>query len=157
LRLEPIWTAIVTQSPNAGFPVFFPESVYVRMKTGIIANPASDWTNRLWAFYRLDVPAYHQALGSPPVRFLSINANPADAAWIVPGDCENHFGYWHLPDVRIVYEVSGVVRSFAVASLISWRSQWYVVHLGPNPRPSSVGTVALPSAGPGTPGPAGGC
>jgi hypothetical protein len=50
-----------------------------------------------------------------------------------------------------------VVRSFGVASLISWRGLWYVVHLGPNPRPSDVGTVDQPAIGPGSPGPGGGC
>jgi len=65
--------------------------------------------------------------------------------------------YWHLPGVRFVYSVGGAVQSFAIASLISWRGQWYVVHLGPNPRPEDIGTVDQPAAGAGSPGPAGGC
>ena len=60
------------------------------------------------------------------------------------------------PGVRIVYQQGSVVRSFAVDSLISWRGVWYVVHLGPNPRPSDAGTVDQPETGPGTPGPPGG-
>jgi hypothetical protein len=86
-----------------------------------------------------------------------VNANPSYASWIPPGSCENKIGYWHLPNIRMVYTVNGQQESFAVASLISWRGVWYVVHLGPNPRPSNVGTVDMPAFGPGTPGPAGGC
>ena len=41
--------------------------------------------------------------------------------------------------------------------MISWRGEWYVVHLGPNPRPTNTGTVDMPALGPGTPGSAGGC
>ena len=83
--------------------------------------------------------------------------NPAQAAWIAPGSCENSIGYWHLPGVRLVYSSQHVVRSVAVASLISWHGVWYVVHLGPNPRPVNVGTVDAPGLGRGVAGPAGGC
>ena len=158
-RLTPLWAAIASGSFTGVWDLFFPESAYLAMKTGVLATPASDYTDRLVAFYTLDLAAYHAALGSGAgaARLVSVNADPADAAWIPPGDCENLIGYWHLPGVRIVYEENGQVRSFAVASLISWRGVWYVVHLGPNPRPTNVGTVDQPATGPGTPGPPGGC
>jgi hypothetical protein len=129
------------------------------MKTGILADPASDWADRLWAFFRLDVGAYHGAT-APNASYAGVLADAGMAQWIAPGVCENHFGYWHLPNVRLVYRFGHAghrQRSYAIASLISWRGSWYVVHLGPNPRPRDVGTVALPADGPSTPGPAGGC
>jgi hypothetical protein len=158
-RLEPLWRAIVTDSLHGALPLFFPERAYLRMKTGLLPDPAADYADRLIGFYRLDLVAYHAALGAKgaSARLLGVKASPADASWIGPGACENLIGYWHLPGVRLVYEEHGVVRSFAVASLISWRGVWYVVHLGPNPRPVNVGTVDEPSLGAGTPGPAGGC
>ena len=154
-----MWSAIVSANPNRAMFAFFPGSVYVRMKTGILANPAGDYADRLVAFYRLDIAAYHDHLGAGPssASLLAVHAVAADAAWIPAGTCENNFGYWHLPNVRLVYRVGDSVASFAVASLISWRGEWYVVHLGPNPRPYNVGTVALPANGPGLPGPGGGC
>jgi len=157
--LQPLWNAIVSGSVRQALPVFFPESAYLKMKTGLLPDPAADYVDRLIAFYRLDLVAYHRALGASPssTRLLGVNGSPADTAWIPPGDCENVIGYWHLPGVRFVYEDGGAVRSFAVASLISWRGVWYVVHLGPNPRPVNIGTVDQPAAGAGTPGPAGGC
>jgi hypothetical protein len=149
----------VAGSPAAAGPLFFPRSAYLQLKTGILADPASDYADRLVAFYDLDLVAYHQLVtaGSANPPLTEVLADPADAAWIGPGQCENRYGYWHLPGVRLVYGRAGRVSSVAVASLISWRGVWYVVHLGPNPRPSNVGTVTLPQSGAGVAGPAGGC
>ncbi len=157
--LAPLWTAIVSDSMDPALTVFFPQSAYLQMKTGVLPDPASDYTDRLIAFYRLDIAAYHQALGpaASTAKLLSVNASAADAAYIPPGACENTIGYWHLPGVRFVYQVGGTVESFGVASLISWRGEWYVVHLGPNPRSQDIGTVDQPAAGPGVVGPPGGC
>jgi hypothetical protein len=154
-----LWHAIVAGTPGAALGVFFPQTAYVRMKTGVIPDPAGDYADRLVAFYRLDLQAYHAYLGPgvAAARLIGVDADGAYASWIAPGDCENLIGYWHLPGVRLVYSEGGVIDSFAVASLISWHSVWYVVHLGPNPRPSDVGTVDQPASGPGIPGPPGGC
>ena len=46
--------------------------------------------------------------------------------------------------------------SFGIASLISWRGVWYVVHLGAISRTSVTGVVDDPTIGPGTFGPPGG-
>jgi len=150
--------AISTNSPAIGQEVFFPEAAYLQMKTGVIPAPASDYVDRLVAFYRLDLATYHDKLFAPTAStFLRVNANAHLAQWIPPGACENRVGYWHVPGVRLVVERDRHVVSVAVASLISWRGVWYVVHLGPNPRPHNVGTLDDYRAGPGTPGPAGGC
>jgi hypothetical protein len=71
--------------------------------------------------------------------------------------CENAVGYWHLGGARLVYRQRGGLRSFGIASLISWRGRWYVVHLGAVLRSGTQGVVDTPAAGPGVPGPAGGC
>jgi hypothetical protein len=157
-QMTTLWQAIVAGSEPAALPVFFPRSAYLSMKTGEIADPAEDYADRLVAFYGLDIAAYHHQLGADdPVRLVAVDADPQAAAWIGPGQCENTIGYWHLPGVRLVYQAGANVYSFAVASLISWRGVWYVVHLGPNPRPTDAGTVDDPETGPGTPGPPGGC
>ncbi len=158
-RFGSLFTAMQGDNHALAMETFFPESAYLQMKTGMLANPASDYQGRLVAFLDLDLVAYQQALGTPPsaARLTTMNANPALAHWVSPGTCENKIGYWHLPNARMVYTAGGGEKSFAIASLISWRGVWYVVHLGPNPRPSNVGTVAYPATGPGTPGPGGGC
>lgn len=150
--------SIATDNAVEAQRVFFLERPYLSMKVGEIANPALDYRDRLVALYRLDLNAYHQALfAHARTSYLYARANAALATWIIPGACENRIGYWHEPGVRLVFRRNGVVVSVAVDSLISWRGVWYVVHLGPNPRPRNVGTVDAWAKGPGTPGPGGGC
>ncbi|MBW4029601.1 MAG: hypothetical protein HIU57_02840 [Acidobacteria bacterium] len=157
-RMSLLFHDIVVGSLPRAATLFFPKSAYIAMKTGRIASPSSDYEGRLAAFFRLDVAAYRAAiLAHGPVTFLGVNAAARDAQWIRPGWCENSIGYWHEPGVRLVYRHVHVIRSVAVASLISWRGVWYVVHLGPNPRPRNVGTVDSPALGRGVAGPAGGC
>jgi hypothetical protein len=157
-QMKQLWRAIESDSPSLGATIFFPRGAYLRMKTGTIASPSSDFTDRLVAFFNLDLAAYrHRVNADGPATFVRVLANVSDAQWIAPGACENRIGYWHVPGVRLVFHHSRSVQSVAVASLISWRGVWYVVHLGPNPRPTNVGTVDDFTNGPGVPGPAGGC
>jgi len=118
--------------------------------------PAADWQYRLWYDFVLDVRAAHRLLGSGATLDRVI-APTAYAAWVYPGACYNKVGYWHLPGARVVYREHGIERSFGIASLISWRGVWYVVHLGAVQRTAATGIVDQPAAGPGVPGPPGGC
>jgi hypothetical protein len=153
-----LFRAIATDNVALARTLFFPASAYLAMKTGMLAYPGSDYTNRLLAFYTLDLAAYHQLLVSGgPAHYQRTLVDPGLATWIAPGVCENRIGYWHEPPIRLVYTQRGVTKSFAVDSLITWHNHYYVIHLGPNPRPSNVGTVDRPQLGPGAPGPAGGC
>ena len=54
----------------------------------------------------------------------------ARARWVDPGEEYNKIGYYRVFGSRLRYEVDGAARSFDVKSLISWRGEWYVVHLG---------------------------
>jgi hypothetical protein len=158
-ELQTLWSALVSGSRSQALPLFFPESAYITTKISQIPSPAGDYSARLLAFFSLDIAAYYQLLASGPdaPTLIDVEVAPGDAEWIGPGQCENEVGYWHLPGVRLVYQQGGTLRSFAVASLISWRGVWYVVHLGPNPRPANIGTVDQPASGRGVPGPPGGC
>jgi len=148
-----------TGNLQTGMTVFFPESAYLRMKTGVLPNPSGDYQSRLVALYNMDLGTYQVALGSPPAsaRLVAITADPSIAHWVPPGACANTIGYWHLPNIRIEFAAGAAESSFGVFSLISWRGVWYVVHLGPVPRTSGTGLLDLPATGPGTPGPGGGC
>lgn len=151
-------SSIATRDASQATWLFFPEQPYLAMKTGQIPYPASDYRGRLMALYLLDLAAYHQALyAGATTTYLYARANPALATWIAPGSCENRIGYWHEPGVRLIFRRDGHIVSVSVDSLISWRGLWYVVHLGPNPRPRDVGTVDGWAKGVGTLGPAGGC
>jgi hypothetical protein len=149
-----LWLAVTTGNASLALPAFFPEKAYVQVKA--IADPESDWQDRLWYDFTLDVAAAHALVGHG-ARFVRLIVPAADAAWVYPGACYNSAGYWHLPGPRVVYQEGGETRSFGIASLISWRGEWYVVHFGAVLRSGDYGEVDDPETGPGTPGPAGGC
>ena len=149
-----LWLAVTTGNPRFARPGFFPLAAYKQVKA--IPYPVPDWQNRLWSDFVLDVRAAHRLVGSG-ARLDRVVVPEKYAAWVYPGACANKIGYWHVPGARVVYRAHGQERSFGIASLISWRGVWYVVHLGAVQRTVATGTVYQPAAGPGVPGPPGGC
>ncbi len=152
--MHDLWLAVSAGKPDLALPAFFPEAAYTQVKA--IANPQSDWQYRLWYDFTLDVAAAHELVGRG-AKFVKVVAPAEYAAWVYPGACYNSTGYWHAPGARVVYRQGSQVRSFGIASLISWRGDWYVIHLGAVLRSGSYGEVDDPEAGEGYPGPPGGC
>jgi hypothetical protein len=152
-----LWTAVVTGRPGPAIRAFFPLSAYQQVKA--IFDPAADWHSRLTADFRLDVAAAHRFLGrrATRARLVRVIVPSAEEAWIDPGVCSNSVGYWHVGGARMVYRQHGHLRSLGIASLISWRGRWYVVHFGAVLRHGAYGIVDQPAAGTGVPGPPGGC
>jgi hypothetical protein len=149
-----LWLAVTTGDPRFGLPAFFPVAAYEQVKA--IPYPAADWQARLWYDFTLDVHAAHRLVGRD-ARLVRVIVPAGDAAWVSPGACANSIGYWHVPGARVVYREHGQERSFGIASLISWRGVWYVVHFGAVLRSVVAGVVDQPTVGPGLPGPPGGC
>jgi hypothetical protein len=145
-----LWSGVVHDSLNAALPAFFPEGAYVQLKA--IADSSSDWTGRLVRDYGLDIGAAHALLGSGAAhaRLLAVNVVSSYGHWIGPGVCYNGIGYYEMPNARVVYSEAGQTRSFGIASMISWRGVWYVVHFGSILRPSVAGFVDDPAVGPGS-------
>ena len=149
-----LWLAVTTGNPRFARPGFFPVAAYQQVKAE--PYPAADWQDRLWYDFVLDVRAAHRLLGSGATLDRVIVPRTY-AVWVYPGSCYNRVGYWHAPGARVVYREHGQERSFGIASLISWRGVWYVVRLGAVQRTAATGIVDQPAAGPGVPGPPGGC
>jgi hypothetical protein len=149
-----LWLAVTSGNPRFGLPGFFPVAAYKQVKAE--PYPIPDWQDRLWYDFALDVHAAHRLVGSG-VRLARVIVPTQYAAWVYPGACHNKIGYWHVPGARVVYSGHGKERSFGIASLISWRGVWYVVHLGAVQRTGLTGIVDQPAAGRGVPGPPGGC
>jgi hypothetical protein len=147
--MRALWRAVRAGSVRAGLPAFFPEAAYVQVKA--IADPRADWRSRLVGGYALDIAAAHALLGTRAGRstLVAVRVPEAFAHWVVPGACFNRIGYYEVPNARVVYRDGGRLRSFGIASMISWRGVWYVVHLGAVRRSSSGGIVDAPSAGAG--------
>ena len=157
-EMQGLWQGVVEGSATPALSAFFPESAYVQLKTGI-GNPAGDWQNRLVADYTLDLGAAHALLGPDPAQatLVSVSVPEQYDHWIPPGVCANGIGYYEVANSRVVYMLDGVTKSFGIASLISWRGEWYVVHLGAILRSGSGGEVDDPEAGPGTSAPSRTC
>lgn len=152
-----LWLAVTTGQAGFGLPAFFPLAAYQKLKD--LYEPTEDWHGRLWADFTLDVAAAHRLLREDggQAQFVRVIVPAAYAAWVSPGACANYIGYWHVPGARLVYRQDGQERSIGIASLISWRGDWYVVHFGAVLREAAVGLVDDAEAGPGVPGPPGGC
>jgi len=149
-----IWLALTTGNADYAKPAFFPEKAYEQIKA--IANPASDWTNRLWYDFTLDVAAAHK-LVKPGATLVKFEFPTQYAQWVSPGACYNSAGYWHVPGTRVVYRQDGTTLSFGIASFISWRGDWYLIHFGAVVRDGAYGIVDDPELGPGVTGPPGNC
>jgi hypothetical protein len=156
-EMTDLWAAVVADRPAYAIDAFFPLTAYQQVKA--IFDPTADWHNRLFGDFRLDIAAAHQLLGpgARKARLVRVIVPSTEASWIVPGVCSNGVGYWHVAGARVVYREHGQLLSFGIASLISWRGRWYVVHFGAVLRSATVGVVDQPSPGTGTPGPPGGC
>jgi hypothetical protein len=152
--IHDFWLAVITGNPDYAKPAFFPEKAYQQVKA--IADPNQDWQTRLWDEFALDVKAVRPLIGRD-ARLVKVIVPMQYAIWVPPGACYNDIGYWHVPGARVVYERGGVTRSFGITSLISWRGDWYLVHLGAYSRTASVGIVDDAEPGQGVPGPPGGC
>jgi hypothetical protein len=157
-EMTDLWAGVASGQPDLAMPAFFPLLAYEQVKA--IADPAADWQGRLVAEFRADVMAAHDLIGGQAARhatLVRVVVPEEEADWISPGVCSNGVGYWHVAGARLVYRVGGQVMSFGISTLISWRGHWYVVHLGGEVRTTTGGMVDQPSAGPGVPGPPGGC
>ena len=128
-RARALWDAVVSDDPTQGMPAFFPVAAYTQIKA--VKDPAGDWKNRLVAEFGTDVHALHRQLGASAAKATFVGLDVPDAAvWVTPGQEYNSGPYWRVYGSTLRYSVDGVEHTMPVSSLISWRGQWYVVHLG---------------------------
>jgi hypothetical protein len=148
-QMAMLWTGVVTGSVGPALAAFFPKGAYSQLKA--IAGAGSDWTNRLLHDYSLDIAAAHELLGrnATGARPLGVEVRSGYGHWIAPGACYNSVGYYEMPNARVLYSEGGQTHSFGIASMISWRGVWYVVHLGAVLRPTDAGVADEPAAGAG--------
>ena len=128
-RIQALWSAIVDGNPSEGQVAFFPLAAYVQVKG--ISDPVHDYQTRLIVDYGHDIQTLHTAVSSAGASpsFVSVVV-PAAAQWIRPGVEYNKGSYWRVYGTTVTYLAGGQRRTFEIHSLISWRGEWYVVHLG---------------------------
>lgn len=127
-RMASLLAAVSSGDTAAAAGAFFPLSAYIQVKG--IADPVHDYQTRLIADYDQDIAALHAryAPDSAPV-VLDHVAVPAAAQWILPGVEYNKGSYWRVYGTQLWFRSGRGLHDFVIASLISWRGQWYVVHL----------------------------
>jgi hypothetical protein len=155
--MQALLGSVAAGTPSTAQVAFFPETAYLQVKD--IADAAGDYQTRLVDEYDLDILAAHAELGpgAASASLTGVDVPMQYAHWVPPGTCYNGVGYYEVANSRMVYTEDGITRSFGIASLISWRGEWYVVHLGAVLRSGSGGEVLDPETGPGTPEPSSTC
>ena len=146
-RLHRYWAHVLAGNAGPASDFFFPRSAYLQVKT--LTYAGADFDTRLYHDYKNDVKADHELVtsdarpGDQP-RVIGVDVPQASVHWVPPGVEVNSIGYWQVSYARVNYTVGGQQRSYAIDSMISWRGQWYVVHLGPDWRPGAGGWVCKP-------------
>jgi hypothetical protein len=129
IRMQALATAIIADDSSKGLSSFFPVEAYKQVKKN--TDPAADWKNRLIAAFGVDTRDAHKLLGTNAAAATFLGADvPNAAVWVKPGEEYNLIGYWRVYGTKLRFDVDGAVKVVPVSSLISWRGEWYVVHLG---------------------------
>lgn len=128
-RARALWDGIVRDDPEVALPFFFPVSAYRQVKA--VASPEVDWKRRLVAAFRRDVHHLHEKLGAhaDDAKLIELDVATERGHWVDPGEEANRIGYWRAFGSKLRYETDKGAASMDVTSLISWRGEWYVVHL----------------------------
>ena len=125
-----LFEAIVRDDAERALPFFFPLVAYEQVKD--IARPARDWETRLVRLFKRDIHDYHRTLGKhrAEAKLLRIEVDEDRAQWMKPGSEGNKVGYFRVLRSKLFYaDYEGRERQLGITSLISWRGEWYVVHL----------------------------
>lgn len=128
-RMKTLANAIANNTPDSAISAFFPVTAYKQTKKN--TDPAADWKNRLIANFREDVATANKALGpnAKNAVFTGVTV-PNTAVWVKPGEEYNVGPYWRVFKAQMNFTVDGKNVQIPIESMISWRGQWYVVHLG---------------------------
>jgi hypothetical protein len=129
-KIELLTQAILKDDPALALPAFFPVVAYEQVKD--IANPARDWKLRLVAAFERNIHEYHRAIGAKvqSLRVVGLEIPEPGVRWMKPGSEGNRVGYFRVLRSKLRLETDqGKSLAFEVTSFISWRGEWYIVHL----------------------------
>jgi len=129
-RLELLVEAIKNDAPETALPAFFPVLAYAEVKA--IAEPERDWQHRLVGAFSRNIHEYHKQLGADAssVELSGIEVPANNVKFMKPGSEGNRLGYHRVLRSRLLLKTPDAREvSLEVTSMISWRGEWYVVHL----------------------------
>jgi hypothetical protein len=129
-RMQRLADAIISGDVEKARASFFPLVAYAQVKD--VAKPERDYRFRLLSNFERDVREYRKALGRDAERaeLAAVEVPEARVEWMKPGKEGNRLGYFRVLRSRLRFRLpEGKERTFELTSLISWRGEWYVVHL----------------------------
>lgn len=129
-RLSQLVKAIETGDPERARDFFFPKMAYEKVKA--IKSPGRDWETRLWKLFQRDIAEYHAKLGENAAgsKLVRLEVNESKIKWMKPQSEGNAIGYHRVTRNKLhLRDGAGNDHVFDVTSFISWRGEWYVVHL----------------------------
>ena len=129
-RMQRLADAIRSGDAEPARASFFPLVAYAQVKD--VAKPERDYRYRLLSNFERDVREYRKALGrdAEHAELVGVDVPEARVEWMKPGKEGNRLGYFRVLRSRLRFRLQdGKERSFELTSLISWRGEWYVVHL----------------------------
>jgi hypothetical protein len=129
-RMALLGQAISSGNADTALPAFFPSVAYAQVKD--IPDPERDWDQRLVSAFRRDVAAYRQKLGKDAAgsTLVSVDVPEQSARFMKPGSEGNRVGYYRVLRSALHFRLAGgKERTLELTSMISWRGEWYVVHL----------------------------
>jgi hypothetical protein len=126
-RMKLLFEAIRDKAPEkAEAAAFFPLGAYRQVKG--VKNPERDYRLRLLANYTRDVLAAHRHVPKE-AEFAGVTLG-AKPRWMKPGEEGNKLGYFRVLGSSLDYEhPKGTRHKIPVTSFISWRGEWFLVHL----------------------------
>jgi hypothetical protein len=129
-RIESLFQAIILDQPELANDAFFPVIAYEQVKD--VQKPARDHKYRLMAAFYRNIHEYHRKVArlEGPLKLFSVEPSSVNARWMEPGSEGNKLGYYRMLRAHLKYADSkGQKYSLEITSMISWRGEWYVVHL----------------------------
>ncbi len=129
-RIELVARAILSGNPAPAHAAFFPLVAYRQVKA--IKDPDRDYERRLLAAFDRDVAEYHRALGknAASLTFEGVDVPEPRVEWIKKGREGNKIGYYRVLRSKLRFSAADQKeRALELTSMISWRGEWYVVHL----------------------------
>ena len=129
-RVNLLCSAIIEGRPELAHDAFFPTVAYRQVKA--VSDPDRDFKIRLLSHFDRDIVDYHQRISRrhPPIRCSGLRIPKGQARWMKPGSEYNRLGYYRVLRSQLdLTDADGNTTTLEVTSLISWRGQWYVVHL----------------------------
>ena len=129
-KMASVLSAIQQGNPELSHSSFFPLNAYLQTKSG--GGNDTDWHLRLLANWDRDVRLLHARLSPSGSPLLFAGATVVgQSSWITPGLEQNKGPYWRTLGAVIAYRTSpgGPLLHQSVLCCISWRGQWYPIHL----------------------------